>query len=69
MKYFHLEHPPERLILCNQPGCEDIADYLEVDERGGEDFVCATHTSSERYASVLPKCVASAQPHRSRSAA
>lgn len=50
MKYFLLEHPPDRLILCNRPGCEDIADYLEVNEQGCEDFVCAAHTSSERHA-------------------
>jgi hypothetical protein len=54
MEHFRLEHPPDRLILCNRPDCEDIADYLEVNEQGREDFVCAAHTSSERHVSVLP---------------
>jgi hypothetical protein len=69
MEDFLLDHPPDRLILCNRSGCEDIADYLEVNEQGGEDLVCAAHTSSERPASVLPKGVPSTEPHRSRSAA
>jgi hypothetical protein len=47
MEYFLLEHPPDRLILCTRSGCERIADNLEVNEQGGEDFVCAAHTSSE----------------------
>jgi hypothetical protein len=48
--------------------CEDIADYLEVNEHGGEDFVCAAHTSSERHVSVLPKGVC-VESHRNRPAA
>ena len=52
MEHFRLEHPPDRLILCNRSQCEGIADYLEVNEHGGEDLVCAAHTSSERHASV-----------------
>jgi hypothetical protein len=68
MEHFRLEHPPDRLILCNRSKCEGIADYLEVNEHGGEDFVCAAHTSSERHASVLPKRVY-VEPHRSRAAA
>jgi hypothetical protein len=63
MKYFRLDHPPDQLILCTRSKCERIADYLEVDEHGGEDFVCATHTSSERHASVLPKGIPSADLH------
>jgi hypothetical protein len=69
MEYFRLDHPPDRLILCNRSNCEDIADYLEVNEQGSEDFVCAAHTSSARYVSVLPKRVPNAEPDRSRSAA
>jgi hypothetical protein len=70
MEYFLLEHPPDRLILCSRSGCEDIADYLEVNEQSHEEFVCAAHTSSQRYASVLPKGVPSgATPHGSRPAA
>jgi hypothetical protein len=26
----------DRLILCNRPDCEGIADYLEVNEHGSE---------------------------------
>ena len=69
MKHFRLEHPPDRLILCHRSNCEDIADYLEVNEHGREDFVCAAHTSSERHASVLPTGIPRAEPHRSRPAA
>ena len=69
VEYFCLDHPPDRLILCHPSNCKGIADYLEVSEQGGEDFVCAAHTSSVRHASVLPKAVASAKPNRSRTAA
>ena len=69
MKYLRVDHPTDRLILCNRFNCEDIADYLEVSEQGREDFVCAAHTSSERHASVLPKGILIAEPHRNRRAA
>jgi hypothetical protein len=69
MEYFHFDHPPDRLILCDRSTCENIADYLEVNEQGGESFVCAAHTSSERHVAALPKGVARSEPHRSRSAA
>jgi len=70
MEYFRLDHPPDRLILCNRSKCKDIADYLEVNEHGREAFACAAHTSSVRYPSVQPKGVLSgAEPHRSRPAA
>jgi len=57
MEYFRLIHPPDRLIVCSRSNCEKIADYLEVNEHGGEYLACATHTSSERHASVLPRGV------------
>jgi len=69
MEYFRFDHPPDRLTLCNRLNCEDIADYLEVNEEGREDFVCAAHTGSERHVSVLPKGIPSVEPHRSRPAA
>ena len=69
MEYFRLDHPRDRLILCDRLNCERIADYIEVSERGGEDHVCAAHTSSEKHASVLPKAVPSAVAYRSRPAA
>jgi len=71
MEYFRLDHPPDRLILCNRSNCEDIADYIEVNEQTGEEFVCAAHTSSQRHASVLPNGVPSggATPHENRPAA
>jgi hypothetical protein len=69
MEYFRLDHPPDQLILCDRLNCEDIADYLELNEQGVEDFVCAAHTSSQRYATVLPMATPSNEPHRSRFAA
>jgi hypothetical protein len=66
---FKLSSRKSRKFECNRSNCEDIADYLEVNEHGREDFVCAAHTSSERHASVLPKGLPSADPHRSRTAA
>jgi hypothetical protein len=69
MEYFRLDHPPDRLILCNSANCESIADYLEVNEHGREDFVCANHTSSIRHASVLPKGTTSNEQYVSRPAA
>jgi hypothetical protein len=69
MEYFCLDHPPDRLILCDRSTCEGIADYLEVNAQGGENYVCAAHTSSERHVAVLPKAVPRSEPHRSRSAA
>jgi hypothetical protein len=68
MEYFRFDHPPDRLILCDRPNCDTIADYLEINEQGREDFVCASHTSSERHASVLPKGIPHAEGHGSRTA-
>ena len=68
MEYFRLVHPPDRMILCTRSYCEDIADYLEVNEYGREDFACAAHTSSERHASVLPKGVPNSERYKTRSA-
>ncbi len=48
MEYLLLEHPGSADFFYNRSGCEDIADYLEVNEQRGEDFICADHTSSER---------------------
>jgi hypothetical protein len=61
MEYFRLDHPPDRLILCHRSNWKGIVDYQEVNEKGLEDLVCATHTSSERHASVLPKSIAKPQ--------
>jgi hypothetical protein len=69
MGYFRFDHPPDRLILCHRSNCEDIADYLEINEQEREDLVCVAHTSSERHASVLPKGVPHPERHRSRTAA
>jgi hypothetical protein len=69
MDYFRVDHPSDQLILCNRFNCEAIADYLEVNEQGRENFACATHTSSERHASVLPKGVHHAELQASRTAA
>jgi hypothetical protein len=69
MEYFCLDHPSDRVILCNRSNCEDIADYLELNEDGGESFACAAHTSSDRHASVLPKGVPSSERYQSRATA
>lgn len=66
MEYFRLSHPPNRLIICNRANCENIADYLEVNEHEREYLVCADHTSSERHASVLPKGVPNSERYESR---
>jgi len=57
VKYFRLDYPADRLILCHRSQCDDIAEALEINEQGGEDFACAVHTSSRRYAAVLPEGV------------
>jgi len=54
MECFRLEHPADRLILCDHSDCEEIADYLELQEGGREDLFCAAHTSSQKHVSVLP---------------
>ena len=64
MKYFRLNHPPDRLMLCNRSNCEKIADYLEINEHGGEYLACAVHTSSEKHVTVLPN----GTPYESRPA-
>jgi len=69
MEYFRFDHPPDRLILCHRSNCEGIADYLEIDEQGREDLVCAAHTSSEMHASVLPKGVPHVERQGRRAAA
>jgi hypothetical protein len=53
MEYFRLEHPAGKVILCDHPVCDKIADYLELDEVDHEHVVCATHTSSDKHALVL----------------
>jgi hypothetical protein len=69
MEYFRFDHPPDRLIVCHRSNCEGIADYLEIDEQGREDLVCAAHTSSEMHSSVLSKGVPHAERHGNRTAA
>ena len=54
MEYFCLDHPSDQPILCGRSECRNIADYLEVNEHGDQEFVCAAHTSSVRHALVLP---------------
>ena len=66
MEYFRFDHPPDRVILCDRSKCEEIADYLEINEQGHEDLVCAAHTSSERHASVLPEGVPNAERYGSK---
>jgi len=69
VEYFCLDHPSDQLILCSCSGCKNIADYLEVNDHGNQEFVCAFHTSSERHASVLPTAVPGIKTRESRAAA
>jgi hypothetical protein len=72
MEYFRLQHPAHKVILCDLSDhsvCEEIADYLELDEEDHEHFVCATHTRSDKHASVLLRRAPGAgYPYRSRHA-
>jgi len=54
MEFFQLHHPPDVTVLCDHKGCEQVADYLEVDDHGHEYRVCASHTDSKTHASRLP---------------
>jgi hypothetical protein len=53
MKFFQLHHPPDVTVLCDRMGCQQVADYLEVDDHGHEHRVCASHTDSKTHISVL----------------
>jgi hypothetical protein len=54
MEFFQLHHPLNVIVLCDRKGCEQVADYLEVDDHGHEYRVCAMHTDSKTHASRLP---------------
>jgi hypothetical protein len=70
MEFFHLHHPPDVSMLCDHKGCEQVADYLEVDDHGQEPRVCASHTDSKTHVLRLPTRKPSPDlPFRSRSAA
>ena len=70
MKFFHLHHPEEVTVLCDHERCEQVADYLEVDDHGREQRACAMHTASKTHASRLPAREPSFDfPFRSRPAA
>jgi hypothetical protein len=47
MEFFQLHHPLNVTVLCDRKGCEQVADYLEVDDHGQEYRVCASHTDSK----------------------
>jgi hypothetical protein len=70
MEFFQLQHPLNATVLCDRKGCEQVADYLEVDEHGQEYRVCAVHTDSKTHSSRLPTRKPSTDlPFRSRPAA
>ena len=69
MEYFCFDHPQDQLILCGRSDCKNIADYLEINEHGNQEYICAVHTSSVRHALVLPIAVPDAKPSGSRAAA
>jgi hypothetical protein len=62
MEYFRLEQAAGRVILCDHSGCEEAAEYLELDGMDYEHLVCATHTSSDKQASALLRRAASPRP-------
>ena len=33
MEFFQLHHPLNATVLCDHKGCEQVADYLEVDDQ------------------------------------
>jgi hypothetical protein len=69
MEFFQLQHPLNVTVLCDRKGCEQVADYLEVDDHGQEYRVCAMHTDSKTHSSRLPTRKPSPDlPFRSRSA-
>jgi hypothetical protein len=70
MEFFQLQHPLNASVLCDRKGCEQVADYLEVDDHGHEYRVCAVHTDSKTHSSRLPTRKPSPDfPFRSRPAA
>jgi hypothetical protein len=54
MNFFQLHHPLNVTILCDRKACEQVADYLEVDDDDAEYRACATHTDSKMHVSRLP---------------
>jgi hypothetical protein len=54
MNFFQLHHPLNVTILCDRKACEQVADYLEVDDHDNEYRACATHTDSKMHVSRLP---------------
>jgi hypothetical protein len=70
VQHFRLEHPAQETVLCDDFACAKVADYVEVDEHGHELCLCASHTSSGKYAAVLPARKPKPEvPYRSRAAA
>jgi hypothetical protein len=61
MQFFHLEHPPDEMILCDREQCGGIADYLEIEDDGTERRLCGFHTCSDKYAVRLPQRTPSCQ--------
>jgi hypothetical protein len=70
MEFFQLHHPLNATVLCDRKGCEQVADYLEVDDHGQEYRLCVSHTASKTHSSRLPTRKPSPDlPFRSRPAA
>ncbi len=71
-EYFQLEHQRHEIVLCDNVGCEEVADYLALDEKGHEYRLCGSHTDNDNkpaHASQLPKRKPNPDlPYRSRSA-
>jgi hypothetical protein len=67
MEYFQAEHPKTETFICDYAGCNQVADYLEINEQGHEYLACETHKTADRHASRLPKRAPNpALPHRTQ---
>lgn len=69
MEYFLLEHPADSVVICDRPGCEGVADYLEL-EGNRASHLCASHTTSQKHVSRLAERSLNPEvPYRARAAA
>jgi hypothetical protein len=55
MKHSQLERPPDRLILCDQSDCEEMANCLELHRKPRRSHFCDPHQqSTARFSSAEP---------------
>lgn len=67
MEYFQLQHSSNEIVLCDYPGCDALANHLDVNEEAQEWRLCELHTHTNADASRLPKRKPNAaRPYKSR---